>query len=85
MAINPCMAVETTRELCSRLLSYGVDKSLLLTKTGVDLDELQKSEQRFSVRSHLKLWHVADELLAHEAIGLLMGAESNPNNRVIVG
>jgi AraC-like DNA-binding protein len=85
MTINPSMAVETTRELYARILSYGVDKSLLLKKSGINVDELEQSERRFPVRSHLNLWRVADELLAHEAIGLLMGSESNPSNRGIVG
>lgn len=85
MNVDPCMAVETTRELYDRIIGYGVDEAVLLKKSGVDLLELGRSEGRFSVLSHLHLWRVAEELLSYQAIGLLMGAESNPSNRGIVG
>jgi AraC-like DNA-binding protein len=85
MNIDPCMAVETTRELCRRIIDHGVDETVLLEKTGIDLVELGRSEGRFSVLSHLHLWRVAEELLPHQAIGLLMGSESNPSDRGIVG
>ncbi len=85
MPTDPYMDVETSRELFGRILNHGVDKDLLLQKTGIDYEKLQQSETRFPVRSHLKLWSVADELLAHEAIGLRMGAESDPSQRGIVG
>ena len=85
MKTNPCMAVETTRELYRCIVNHGVDEIVLLKKSDIDLVELERSEGRFPVRSHLHLWQVAEELLSHQAIGLLMGAESNPNNRGIVG
>jgi len=85
MNADPCMAVETTRELCRRIIDHGVDETVLLRNSGIDLVELGQSEGRFSVLSHLHLWRVAEELLSHQAIGLLMGSESNPSDRGIVG
>jgi AraC-like DNA-binding protein len=85
MKADPCMAIETTCELYHRILAHGIDESVLLQKTGINLAALKPTENRFSVRNHLKLWRVADELLSHEATGLLMGSESNPNSRGIVG
>jgi AraC-like DNA-binding protein len=79
------MAVETTRELYRRIIDHGVDEAVLLERSGIDLAELEQSEGRFPVLSHLHLWQVAEELLSHQAIGLLMGSESNPSNRGIVG
>ncbi|MFT5421431.1 MAG: AraC-like DNA-binding protein [Candidatus Endobugula sp.] len=85
MNIDPCMAVETTRELYRRVIEHGVDEVVLLEKSGINLAELEQSEGRFPVHSHLNLWQVAEELLSHQAIGLLMGSESNPSDRGIVG
>ncbi len=85
MKTDPCMAIETTCELYRRIVEHGVDEAVLLQKTGIDFNILNTVENRFPVRDHLKLWRVADELLSHEAIGLLMGSESNPSSRGIVG
>jgi AraC-like DNA-binding protein len=85
MNVGPYMAVETTRELYRRIIDHGVDETVLFKKSGIDLAELERSEGRFPVRSHLHLWRVAEELLSHQAIGLLMGSESNPSDRGIVG
>lgn len=82
---NPCMAIETTRELFYKLLEHGIDKSFLSKKTGIDLELLQHAEGRFPVRQHLRLWRAAEELLTHAAVGLRMGSLSDPYNRGIVG
>ncbi|HBR98512.1 MAG TPA: hypothetical protein DD979_14215 [Gammaproteobacteria bacterium] len=80
-----CMAIETTRELFSRLLDCGVDADVLVAKSGIALDQLKPAEKRFPVAKHLSLWQAAEDLSDHSALGLSMGAASRPNNRGIVG
>ncbi len=82
---TPSMAIETTRELFDILVGQGIDQDLLLRKSGIDLQHLQQAECRFPVREHLRLWQAAEEIRQQDALGLRMGALSNPYNRGIVG
>lgn len=79
------MAIETTRELFDSLVGQGIDKELLLKKSGIDLPRLQQSESRFPVCEHLRLWQAAEDISRQDAIGLCMGSLSNPRNCGIVG
>lgn len=85
MDLNSDMAIETTRELFDILVNQGLDKDLLLQKSGIDFDFLQKAEGRFPVQGHLRLWQAADDMLKQTAMGLRMGSFSDPYNRGIVG
>lgn len=83
--MNPYMAVETTRELFDVLVSCGADQTKLQQKSGIQAQQLLDAESRFPVDRHLKLWFAGGALLQQPAIGLRMGALSNPYLRGIVG
>ncbi len=83
--MNPCMAVETTRELFDVLINLGADKELLQNTSGVQAKHLLEAESRFPVEKHLNLWRAGQALLEEEALGLDIGASSNPYLRGIVG
>jgi len=85
MQSPPHMAIETTRELFHTIVDSGVSADLLKQTANVDLDLLQRSEYRFPVDSHLSLWHAAESFMKNAAIGVQMGAKSDPYNRGIVG
>ena len=82
---DPYMAVETTRELFQTLHDSGIDVDKLARLAKIDKDALAKSEMRFPVAKHLQLWQAGESLSSLDAIGLRMGARSNPHNRGIVG
>lgn len=83
--IQPKMAIETTRELFNTLLIHGASETQLLEKSGINFRELQESDSRYPVASHLGLWKAGESLLNLNAIGLQMGAKSDPFNRGVVG
>lgn len=85
MIAQPGMAVETTRELFRALVSHGADEAQLVEKSCINLEELQQSDERYPVAGHLNLWKAGEALLPLSAIGLQMGAKSDPYNRGIVG
>lgn len=85
MMSHPSMAIETTKELYRTVLEFGADKTQLESQSNIRLDELDKSDARYPVCAHLKLWQAAERLLPLEAIGLKMGSKSDPYNRGIVG
>jgi len=79
------MAVETTRELFDVLIDFGADKAKLQQESGIHAQQLSNAESRFPVDRHLKLWCAGEALLQKSAIGLRIGASSNPYLRGIVG
>ena len=85
MIFEPCMAIETTRELFQLMLSHGADKNQLLELSQIDEVELERSDERYPVKKHLSLFKAGEKLLPMAAIGLHMGAQSDPYNRGIVG
>ena len=85
MRVEPNMAVETTTELFNSFLSRGVNESRLLGMSGINLTELHKADLRFPVSKHLDLWHAGKKLTKTTAMGVQVGAASNPYNRGIVG
>lgn len=85
MMSHPGMAVETTRELFRTLVAHGADKTQLENESGICIDQLLKSDERYPVTDHLRLWQAGEKLLPLKAIGLKMGCQSDPYNRGIVG
>lgn len=85
MTVQPGMAIETTRELFRALVAHGADKQQLVELAGIDIKKLERSDERYPVAGHLNLWKTAESLLPLSAIGLQMGAQSDPYNRGIVG
>lgn len=85
MMSHPGMAIETTRELFRALINRGVDQPSLERESGISIDELDKSDARYPVADHLKLWQVGETLLPLKAIGIQLGSKSDPYNRGIVG
>lgn len=85
MSSSPHMAVETSKELFNAIVSSGIDKTLLVAKSNIDITQLEESEKRYPVEQHLKIWQAAEELDSDSCIGLHMGQNSNPYLRGIVG
>ncbi len=83
--MNPCMAIETTRELFDLLVEFGVDRTTLQLESCIDAEQLMKAEGRFPVNQHLNLWRASETLIGEKGIGLRVGSSSNPYLRGIVG
>ena len=82
---HPQMAIETTLELYTSLLSMGVPESALRNQSGLDIKKLRTPDQRIYVHQHLCLWDIGQNVLKLPDIGLRIGKMSNPFNRGIVG
>jgi len=79
------VSASSARSLSSYLIKKGYSKQSLEDETGLQLDELEQPDFRISLSAFHMLWDIAERFTKDRAIGLHIGAKSNPDEMGVVG
>ena len=79
------VSASSARSLANFLVKKGYSKQTLEDETGLKFDELDQPDFRISLSAFHMLWDIAERLTKDRAIGLHLGAKSNPDEMGVVG
>ena len=79
------VSASSARSLANYLVKKGYSKQTLEDETGLKFDELDQPDFRISLSAFHMLWDIAEHFTKDRAIGLHIGAKSNPDEMGVVG
>lgn len=79
------VSASSAKSLSSYLIKKGYPKLTLEDEAGLKFDDLDKPDFRISLSAFHTLWDIAERFTKDRAIGLHLGAKSNPDEMGVVG